>query len=115
MYVNCWNLWNKSNRRKLSVVVKQHKPDILLVGETWLTAFHTSSAVALDDYSVLARKDRQIRQKKGGGVLTYVKDGVDATAHAALIPRRQTSYGCVCSLRGAHTYLHASTAHLAAC
>ncbi|ELU17775.1 hypothetical protein CAPTEDRAFT_212536 [Capitella teleta] len=82
-------LWNKQKRAKLASLARQHQPDVILVGETWLNETHSSEAVSLEGYSVLARKDRQTKgkKKKGGGVLAYAKKGIDTTATPAPDPQ----------------------------
>ena len=103
MYINCWSLWNKEKRAKVAGVARQHKPDVLLIGETWLNDSHTSAAVAIDGYSVIARKDRQTKQKKGGGVLAYAKLGIEATAIQAPDPKEaDVVWLTVLSTTGSH-------------
>jgi hypothetical protein len=60
---------------------------LLIIGETWLNETHTSAS--LQNYSIIARKDRTT--KKTGGVLAYAREGIECTAIQA--PDPQEAHG----------------------
>ena len=68
MYYNARSILPKYD--ELCVAVDVHKPDVICIVETWLSADILDSEIKLTGYQ-LHRKDRN---RHGGGVLIYVRD-----------------------------------------
>ena len=57
---------------EISIVLRDKCPDIVAFTETWLNHTIPDTVIDMNCYSVL-RKDR--RNKMGGGVMLYIRDG----------------------------------------
>ena len=62
-----------SKTDKLKMILDECKFDIMGVCETFIDSNVADNEISLDGYSIV-KKNRNIR---GGGVLLYVKDGID--------------------------------------
>ena len=62
----------------LEILVSLHNIDVLCVSETWMSHNHgpTSASIHLPGFIVASRRDRPDR--RGGGVLIYVRDNLPA-------------------------------------
>ena len=77
---NCRSVLKLLSLNARSVVLKIDKlkaeaiildPDLIAVTEAWANASHTDAYLAIDNYSLVMRQDRQ--GKGGGGILLYAK------------------------------------------
>ena len=77
VFWNVRSLYNKIDSIRLEV--ENIKPDILNINETWLHDNIDDGFVSIKDYTLI-RSDRETIEagvvKKGGGLCTYVKDGL---------------------------------------
>ena len=73
LQININGVTNKIH--ELENTARQHKIDIILIQETWLTNKHKTPKIT--GYTG-HRKDRETNQK-GGGLLTYIKDNITHT------------------------------------
>ena len=71
LLTNIRSIRNPSNHAKLSIQLKNSKPDIVFVTETWLD--ESTEEVNLPGYRSIARRDRA-GKRKGGGVDIYVRN-----------------------------------------
>ena len=76
-YTNCQSINNK--RSELRAVLSELQPDIVLLTETWTNQTIENSILKIDGYELIMRKDRtDTAGGRGGGLLAYVKKGVNA-------------------------------------
>ena len=76
-YTNCQSINNK--RSELRAVLSELQPDMVLLTETWTNQTIENSILKIDGYELIMRKDRtDTAGGRGGGLLAYVKKGVNA-------------------------------------
>ena len=73
-HINIQGLNNKTDQVRLLLSSEQNKIQILGLSEIKLQNFHPVTIYEIDGYQKPFRKDR--KEKEGGGILVYVKNGV---------------------------------------
>ena len=74
-HCNVRSLLSPGTLDEISVLIENHKIDILSISETWLDSHIPDQLVSLHGFTI-TRKDRN---RKGGGVLVYVSDLLTVT------------------------------------
>ena len=75
LVINCRSLKNKI--AEIAAVIDEHKPDLILDNESWLSSEIASSEIFPEGYTVF-RKDR-VDGQNGGGVFQAIKGDIIAT------------------------------------
>ena len=77
IYLNARSLVNKVDH--LSILINDHKPDLILITETWCNSTITNAMLNIQGYYIdpSLRSDRtDTANGIGGGLIVYVLEGV---------------------------------------
>ena len=78
LYANLRSILNKHN--ETNSAIHFHKPDIALFCETWTNDEISNGMLNIDGYDILKRLDRSDTANGfGGGLLIYIKQGIDVS------------------------------------
>ena len=72
LFFNARSLVNKVD--ELKILVKEKKPDIIGIIETWLTDSISDGEISISDYTFVRRDRKSDTKTKGGGVIVYIRD-----------------------------------------
>ena len=76
LYLNAQSIVGKID--ELASTASDEKPDLILITETWCNSDITDAFLSLPGYSIGVRQDRMdTAAGRGGGILVYVKAGID--------------------------------------
>ena len=77
MFLNARSIVYKID--ELRAVVSTHKPDFIMINETWLNEEHMDQEFSIDGFNLITRKDGTDTQRGvARGILLYSREGIDA-------------------------------------
>ena len=76
--MNARSLVNNFKIEELQCYVTEHELDILAVCETWFNDNVSDTEISIDNFTVFRKNREAIKEGRGGGVVLYVRDTLNA-------------------------------------